>query len=379
MFNKKTRRKTNARAAAALIMAFITAAALLGGCKSNKPEKGEFIVASPAGGASVPILSDVIRSYYLEYEGPETADKYSNGRDNYYPAPAVLTWECAREADYYIVGVSDKKDIEFEGSEGVQYFVTVSGSVSVPDLFAGKKYYYRVFAVSGSEVLASVVFSFTTEDYRRTVVVDGVSNTRDLGGAKAMNGKRIRQGIVFRGAAIDGITAKGRIDFLEKLGIKTEIDLRTGTEISPVQGKVNVVSVKAPMYVYNEMGIDVPEYQPELAKEIKTFADPDNYPIYFHCAIGRDRTGTLACLLELILGVSEEDIRQEYVLSFLSSAGFADGVVSPSGHVANIDYMLNYLKGYDKGNVYKNTEKFLMDIGVTREEIDAIRANMLEG
>ena len=373
-----TCRRTTWRAAAALFMAFVMIAALLSGCKNNKPEKGELITASPAGGASVPILSEVIRSYYLEYEGPETADKFSNGRENYYPAPAVLTWECAKAADYYIVGVSETKDIELEGSEGTQYFVTVQESMSVPDLFAGKKYYYRVFAVSGSEVLASVVFSFTTEDYRRTVIVDGVSNTRDLGGAKTMDGKRIRQGIVYRGAAIDGITAQGRVDFLKKLGIKTEIDLRTGTELSPVRNDINVVSVKAPMYVYNDMGIEQPDYQPELAREIKAFADPDNYPIYFHCAIGRDRTGTLACLIELLLGVSEEDIKKEYVLSFLSSAGFADGVVSPSGHVANIENIFNYLKAYDKGSLYKNTEKFVMDIGVTREEINAIRANMLE-
>ena len=379
MLNTTTRKKTQLKTAAAFLMAFVMIAALFSGCKNGKPEKGEFITASPAGGASVPILSDVIRNFCLEYENPGTADKYANGRENYYPAPAVLTWECAKDAEYYIVGVSDTKDIEFEGSEGTRYFVTVNGSVSVPELFAGKKYYYRVFAVNGSEVLASVVFSFTTEDLRRTVVIDGVSNTRDLGGAKAMNGKRVKQGIVYRGAAIDGITSRGRVDFLEKLGIKTEIDLRTGTEVSPLHKEINVVSVKAPMYVYNEMGIDVPEYQPELAREIKTFADPDNYPIYFHCAIGRDRTGTLACLLELLLGVSEEDIRKEYVISFLSSAGFADGVVLPSGHVANIDNLFNYLKGYGKGNITKNTEKFLMDIGVTREEIDAIRANMLEG
>ena len=40
--------------------------------------------------------------------------------------------------------------------------------------------------------------------------------------------------------------------------------------------------------------------------------------IYFHCRIGTDRTGTLAYILEGLLGVSEEDRVDDYELSFFS-------------------------------------------------------------
>ena len=38
--------------------------------------------------------------------------------------------------------------------------------------------------------------------------------------------------------------------------------------------------------------------------------------LYFHCRIGTDRTGTVAYILEGLLGVPEEDRIQDYELSF---------------------------------------------------------------
>ena len=35
----------------------------------------------------------------------------------------------------------------------------------------------------------------------------------------------------------------------------------------------------------------------------------------FHCATGKDRTGAIAVLLYLLLGVSKEDIMEDYLLS----------------------------------------------------------------
>ena len=39
--------------------------------------------------------------------------------------------------------------------------------------------------------------------------------------------------------------------------------------------------------------------------------------VFFHCAVGNDRTGTLAYLLEGILGVSKNDRYNDYELSYL--------------------------------------------------------------
>ena len=41
-------------------------------------------------------------------------------------------------------------------------------------------------------------------------------------------------------------------------------------------------------------------------------------PVYFHCAAGRDRTATLAVLLEGTLGVSESDMAKDYELTYFT-------------------------------------------------------------
>ena len=47
----------------------------------------------------------------------------------------------------------------------------------------------------------------------------------------------------------------------------------------------------------------------------KVVAGNDDYSIYFHCRIGADRTGTLAYLLEGVLGVPTEYRYQDYELT----------------------------------------------------------------
>ena len=61
---------------------------------------------------------------------------------------------------------------------------------------------------------------------------------------------------------------------------------------------------------------------------ISAFADPNNYPMNFHCAVGRDRTGTTAFLILGLLGVDEETLIREYYSSFFSST---TGVVTIFG------------------------------------------------
>ena len=41
-------------------------------------------------------------------------------------------------------------------------------------------------------------------------------------------------------------------------------------------------------------------------------------PVYFHCIYGADRTGTLAFLLESLLGVGENELAKDYELTSFS-------------------------------------------------------------
>ena len=68
----------------------------------------------------------------------------------------------------------------------------------------------------------------------------------------------------------------------------------------------------------------------------------------------------------------------DYELSFMSKMGNTDGG-SPTKLVGeNFTKLYNYIKEYGTGTMAENTEKFMLDIGITQEEIDAIREIMIE-
>jgi hypothetical protein len=208
--------------------------------------------------------------------------------------------------------------------------------------------------------------------------VKNVSNTRDIGGYYTTDGKyRVRQGMVYRGANADGIYPVDRELMISKYGIKTDLDLRGDAHYSPLGPSVQLVCVSAPYYAGTSTGIDATSYQGALRTAIKTFANKDNYPIYVHCAIGRDRTGTIAFLINALLGVGIEDLRLDYELSLLSETG--DSGVKATDLIGSINTLYTYLRDYKAGGtLQENTEQFMLDLGITQAEIDSIRTIMLE-
>jgi protein-tyrosine phosphatase len=214
--------------------------------------------------------------------------------------------------------------------------------------------------------------------------MDGVSNTRDIGGKTTEDGKKVKQGLIYRGAYLDEVTAEGITQALEKYGIKTDLDLRKGAEgtagtSSPLGSAVQYLQYSCPYYL-GTAGIDNKANWENLANAIKVFANKDNYPVYFHCSVGRDRTAMVAMLLEGILGVTKEDMLIDYEMSFFSYRGCLDGA-NPRDMVTMFINTRRYVEKYDSNDELsfaEQCEKYLLDIGVTQAEINAIREIMLE-
>jgi hypothetical protein len=98
-------------------------------------------------------------------------------------------------------------------------------------------------------------------------------------------------------------------------------------------------------------------------------ASPQTYPMIIHCRMGADRTGEIVAMLEGILGCSDAQIILDYTWSSLSTFGRRD-----TASLYWKDFIL-YLKSFDPegGTIQKGTWNFLLSIGVTAEELDAIR------
>ena len=48
---------------------------------------------------------------------------------------------------------------------------------------------------------------------------------------------------------------------------------------------------------------------------MKVMTNPDNFPVMINCAHGKDRTGVVCALIQGCLGVSNEQIAQDYAQS----------------------------------------------------------------
>ena len=390
------------------ICAFIMACGMaLGmvGCASSQamadtPTGGyEMTITSEMQGDTIVLLDGEIAQFALNYkkDGQGSAAKYADPnatqqqlmKDRFAPKPATISWNNNRDgALYYTVRVGLKKDL----SDAQEYLVNDT-TIDIDYLFVAKHYYYQIYAhYEGNEVVKSQIFDFYTADTPRTVSIPNVSNTRDIGGRYVQGGKyQVKQGMVYRGAEVDpssskawgAITEEGKHIMVDILGVKTDIDLRgTSLKQSPIGASINYVNVSGPYYVGASHGINSDAYKAALTTEIRTFANPDNYPIYLHCSLGRDRAGTLAYLISALVGVEVEDLNRDYETSFFSITGFADasqGAGQITQLIPSLNNLTNYLKNYGSGTLMENTEKFVKEyLGITQAEVDSIRNTLLE-
>ena len=342
-------------------------------------EDGRYVgTVSPANQAKIALLSSDVSKFYTTVKfGSSSLSAYLRTEDLYYPKTVEFKWEADNKAKYYRLYLStDQNFAQFDS------YVVNQNSFTINYLFTGTTYYWQLHAVGEDGYVAkSNVYTFSTEQGPRCLEIRGVSNTRDIGGMYVQNGKyRIKQGLIYRGAELEGITGESKTFMLDYLGIKTDMDLR-GPEAgaSPLGQSINYVNFDGRHYV-GDMGISNEAGKKVFAEEIRVFANLDNYPIYFHCAMGRDRTGTLAFVIEALLGASETDLRMDFELSALSVKGCAGyAVINGYGDQRNaINNLYAYIKTFQGADLAEKTENYLLGIGITAKEIQTIRNLMLE-
>ena len=196
--------------------------------------------------------------------------------------------------------------------------------------------------------------------------IPGVKNGRDLGSIYYLtttDGYDIREGLLIRGSELDGAElgisqAEGAAYLEAKYGIKTEIDLRGQLMNAKDMFSSDVEHKYFNMVFYSAA---FTEEGKAVVKDIFTeLANPDNYPIYIHCAHGVDRVGAVSYILEAVLGVPESRLANEYMLS-----------VGAYGN--DILKVRDGLKAYGGADIRECAEAYLLDCGITMEQIETLR------
>lgn len=172
----------------------------------------------------------------------------------------------------------------------------------------------------------------------RHVELESCCNFRDLGGYPAADGRRTRWRRLFRA---DGLTSLSDGDraMLRSLGVRNVIDLRTALEVESrgrfpedvegiayhhlpltdtLPGAEDVPDWGQPSFVARRYASYLDGGAASMRAALDLLSDPGNLPAVFHCSVGKDRTGVLSAVVLGLLGVPDEVIVEDYVLSSLA-------------------------------------------------------------
>lgn len=170
-------------------------------------------------------------------------------------------------------------------------------------------------------------------------LLQGATNFRDAGGWRAADGARVRTGRLFRSDHLAGLTAQDTQQ-VQALGLRHSIDLRGAQERAQtpyaVPGVRQVALGIEPTVVtrlrqWHAAG-QVPSVDDTVAVMCQTYRDfarlhgpvfgqvvrqllADPVPQVIHCTSGKDRTGFAVAMVLWALGVSDDDIAHDYLLT----------------------------------------------------------------
>ena len=205
-------------------------------------------------------------------------------------------------------------------------------------------------------------------------------NVRDIGGW-ACDGGSVKYGLLIRGGRI---TAEDRDVLVGELGVQHEIDLRGKEGRDPSDGDVATesplggdvwftIADKAASYALTP----VATWQLYLRCVIDAVTHRE--PVYFHCTAGADRTGTLACVLEGLLGLSQSDIDKDYELTCFYSGTGTDALARRRNET-DWKGLINAIKSVSGDTFRDKCVHFAVGTcGMTMADINAFRAAMIDG
>ena len=251
---------------------------------------------------------------------------------------------------------------------------------TITNLRPGANYHFEVKA--GSKILTSGSFQ-TTGHVHQVFFYKQVRNARDLGGWKTKDGsKTVKYRKIYRGGRLQANTLNTKgINDIKAEGIKAQLDLRGKSDVLSAPA-IEGMDFCAP--VIEEGYSQLLKNDQAKAKECFEFIAKcvhENKPVYFHCSLGRDRTGTIAMMVLGILGVNEGDISKEYELTQFAPHGWAtsDGEKTKMTRKADYDEAAKYIWSLaDGGEFADGMENYLLSAGVSHATIDQFRSDMLE-
>ena len=205
-------------------------------------------------------------------------------------------------------------------------------------------------------------------------------NVRDIGGWSC-DGGTVKYGLLIRGGKL---SAADRAVLVGELGIQHDLDLRGreggGSDDEPEMTESPLGSdvwyTRTQQYAWYAL-TPVATWQTYLRCVIDAVTHRE--PVYFHCTAGADRTGTLACVLEGLLGMSQSDIDKDYELTTFYSGSGSDANARRRNE-SDWKGLLNAINAVSGKTFRDKCVRFAVGTcGMSMADINAFRAAMIDG
>ncbi|WEV65706.1 tyrosine-protein phosphatase [Bifidobacterium sp. ESL0764] len=244
------------------------------------------------------------------------------------------------------------------------------------------------------------------------VVIDGVPNSRGIGGYPTQDGHKLRDGLFFRTAGLNFLGEHG-LDDLHRLNVKEVVDLRDPLEVEQwpyiLPDDIHVDRVPLLKTTMTEQGgmkemskgIDMAEMYHDIvfgsAEQIvlilRKLLKDDGHPMLIHCTAGKDRTGITSGILMSLLGVSDDmvvscyaqsganlgDAFKKAVLKGLNSDEKGVGQIT-AAQTAMLASPPELMRGVLAGikSEYGSAEQYCLQNGMSADEVAGLRALLVE-
>lgn len=269
--------------------------------------------------------------------------------------------------------------------------------------------------------------------HSQSIGLSGVGNARELGGYSSTDGHTVKHGVFLRTAALAKATSQDIAKLQDTYHLAVVVDLRMSLEVQgapdpEIPGAKNlhlrIIDEQAMQQAIAEAkaeGLDLSNKLNLLKAAIKygilndqmyiTFlsgkqgkesygimfqeilALPEGRSLLFHCTQGKDRTGCAAMLILSALGVDENTIMDDFMLTNTFNAALIESerkMLTEQGYsgeeldtlmkaMDEVDpqYMTNALD-WMKGNYGSVIGYITQELGITDEQIHTLRAKYLE-
>ncbi|MBR4811037.1 MAG: tyrosine-protein phosphatase [Bacteroidaceae bacterium] len=264
-------------------------------------------------------IMDYCYSYPWDWEGEGKGVRLDFPK----PVPLKLTGALPAAGKLYVAESEDYGDADLlvmDIAQGVD-------SIDVYNLIPGRTYNWKLEYDNAGVMTVFQSGKFKTTGTLRMLKIDNVFNVRDMGGWIGMGGQPLKYGKIVRGSRLNVnkssskmITADGDKE-LVRIGLRSELDMRDATH--SVNAKYAFFGTNYPILNVNSA------YNSRIA----TFANgpqsiqginqliawlKEGKPVYLHCSVGADRTGTVAYLVGAVCGMSEDALCKEFELTSFS-------------------------------------------------------------